>query len=133
MRRSLTVMSCCICLVMTFSIGASSAKPRGGKKIDREHRRDTQEVCLCHVPPGNPANAHTICVGEPAAASHLRHGDTLGPCPATCGGESSVTCEDGQFCKRPEGVCDEIAEGVRTERPSECPLILDPVSADATA
>jgi hypothetical protein len=37
-------------------------------------------VTLCHVPPGNPANAHTITVGAPAANAHLNHGDTLGPC-----------------------------------------------------
>lgn len=35
---------------------------------------------LCHVPPGNPANAHTITVGGNAAQAHLGHGDTLGPC-----------------------------------------------------
>ncbi len=35
---------------------------------------------LCHVPPGNPGNAHTISVGGKAADAHLRHGDTLGPC-----------------------------------------------------
>lgn len=36
---------------------------------------------LCHIPPGNPGNAHTITVGGNAANAHLGHGDTLGPCP----------------------------------------------------
>jgi hypothetical protein len=36
---------------------------------------------LCHVPPGNPGNAHTITVGGNAPNAHLGHGDTLGPCP----------------------------------------------------
>jgi hypothetical protein len=40
-----------------------------------------KKVTLCHQPPGNPANAHTISVGEPARAAHLRHGDSLGACP----------------------------------------------------
>ena len=36
---------------------------------------------ICHIPPGNPANAHTICVGKPAVAPHQKHhGDTLGAC-----------------------------------------------------
>ncbi len=35
---------------------------------------------LCHIPPGNPNNAHTITVGLAAALAHLNHGDTLGPC-----------------------------------------------------
>jgi len=37
-------------------------------------------VCLCHRPPGNPSNEHTICVGAPAVGAHLAHGDSLGPC-----------------------------------------------------
>ena len=39
------------------------------------------KVTLCHIPPGNPSNAHTITVGAPAVPAHLAHGDTLGPCP----------------------------------------------------
>jgi hypothetical protein len=41
------------------------------------------KVAVCHIPPGNPANAHTIVVGAPAVKAHLAHGDVLG------------TCEDG--------------------------------------
>ena len=39
-------------------------------------------VTICHVPPGNPANAHTITVGEAAAQRHLEQhpGDTWGEC-----------------------------------------------------
>ena len=29
-------------------------------------------VTICHVPPRNPANAHTITVGEGAAKRHLQ-------------------------------------------------------------
>lgn len=36
---------------------------------------------ICHIPPGNPDNAHTIYVGPGAIAAHLAHGDTIGPCP----------------------------------------------------
>ncbi len=39
------------------------------------------KVTICHFPPGNPANAHTIVVGAPAVPAHLElHGDTLGEC-----------------------------------------------------
>ncbi len=48
-------------------------------------------VTLCHIPPGNPANAHTITVGEPAVRAHLRHGDTLG----SCDGSSEPTPDAG--------------------------------------
>jgi hypothetical protein len=42
----------------------------------------TTKVDVCHIPPGNPDNAHTITVGEPAVQAHLNHGDFLGPCDA---------------------------------------------------
>jgi hypothetical protein len=38
-------------------------------------------VTICHIPPGNPANAHSITVGAPAVPAHRAHGDPLGPCP----------------------------------------------------
>ncbi|HEY2902348.1 MAG TPA: hypothetical protein VGL59_17330 [Polyangia bacterium] len=42
---------------------------------------DTKKTTICHIPPGNPANEHTLCVGNPAVAAHIRnHGDYVGPC-----------------------------------------------------
>ena len=40
------------------------------------------KAVICHYPPGNPGNRHTIEVGQPAVAAHLAHGDTLGLCPS---------------------------------------------------
>jgi hypothetical protein len=60
-------------------------------------------VTICHIPPGNPANAHSITVSLSALQAHLNHGDSLGPCPAVpaprsfvdisvaCGTVSNVT------------------------------------------
>lgn len=40
-----------------------------------------KKVLICHIPPGNPANMHEICVGEPAVAPHIKnHGDYVGAC-----------------------------------------------------
>ena len=39
------------------------------------------KVVICHIPPGKPDKAKTISVGAAAVPAHLRHGDTLGPCP----------------------------------------------------
>jgi hypothetical protein len=41
---------------------------------------DDGKVTLCHIPPGNPENAHTIRVSENAVPAHLANGDTLGEC-----------------------------------------------------
>jgi hypothetical protein len=39
------------------------------------------KTLICHVPPGNPSNRHSICVGNPAVPAHLGHGDSAGCCP----------------------------------------------------
>jgi hypothetical protein len=40
-----------------------------------------KKVLVCHIPPGNPDNAHDICVGASAVEPHqTQHGDTLGAC-----------------------------------------------------
>lgn len=56
--------------------------------VDDEDDEDDNdgEVTLCHIPPGNPAAAHTITVGAPALDAHLGHGDFQG----TCGGSNEV-------------------------------------------
>ena len=57
-------------------------------------------VTLCHIPPGNPGNAHTISVGTRAVPAHLAHGDSCGPCEEDDGlllmaRESEVCSADG--------------------------------------
>lgn len=37
-------------------------------------------VEICHVPPGDPDNRHTVTIGASAVERHLAHGDSLGPC-----------------------------------------------------
>ncbi len=57
------------------------------------------KVTICHVPPGNPENAHEITVAEASLKAHFPHGDTLG----TCAGEPPPP----EACS---GVCSELAE-----------------------
>lgn len=52
------------------------------------------KVEICHVPPGNPTNFHTILVGETALPAHLAHGDLPGACGAHC----ESLCDDGDAC-----------------------------------
>ncbi len=42
---------------------------------------NNNKVVICHIPPGNPGNAHNITVSQNAVAAHLAHGDILGGCP----------------------------------------------------
>jgi hypothetical protein len=38
------------------------------------------KVTICHIPPGNPDNAHEITVSISAVPAHLAHGDDIGAC-----------------------------------------------------
>jgi hypothetical protein len=57
-----------------------------------------EKVEICHIPPGNPANQHTIRISESAVPAHLAHGDVLGLCPPPDGATPTVV-----ICHRPPG------------------------------
>lgn len=52
------------------------------------------KVTICHVPPGNPANHHTITVSVNALQAHLDHGDLAGSCLTNC----QELCGDEDAC-----------------------------------
>lgn len=52
------------------------------------------KVDVCHIPPGNPDNFHTISVSEKAVDAHLAHGDLIGGCFENC----EALCDDGNAC-----------------------------------
>jgi len=66
------------------------------------------EVSICHVPPGNPANAHTITVGSAAVESHLTHGDILGVCALLCRADGAGCGDHAECCSGfcSAGICE---------------------------
>ena len=64
---------------------------RGGKGLGCDPQ-DKKKTTICHLPPGNPANEHTLCVGNPAVPAHLAHGDYLGVCASAppCGDDGGA-------------------------------------------
>jgi hypothetical protein len=54
---------------------------------------DGKKTFVCHIPPGNPANAHTIHVGNPAVDAHLAHGDSLGQCDQVLVADTGTACQ----------------------------------------
>jgi hypothetical protein len=57
-----------------------------------------QKVLICHIPPGNPENRHTICISINALPAHLAHGDYIGPCDdANCARETRSAETGGQI------------------------------------
>jgi len=49
-----------------------------------------QKVNVCHIPGGNPDNAHEIQVSGNAVNAHLGHGDVLGSCVGVAPTETSA-------------------------------------------
>lgn len=79
-----------------------SVDPASGEGSGEGAGRD--KVTVCHIPPGNPANAHTITVGAPAVKAHLKHGDTLGACGSAQDGGSApdAGAEPDAGCGEPD-------------------------------
>ena len=104
-------------------------------------------LTLCHVPPGDPANAHTISVAEAAVGPHLAHGDQLGECGAGCVTDADCaeedactlgTCEDGECaylvvdCFDLDPCTDDACDGAGgcTHTPTESPPETSEVTCD---
>ena len=82
-------------------------------------------VDLCHIPPANPDNSHTITVGESAVEAHLAHGDFLGQCDDEDDGDSDLDDSgsdpgDGDSGGGDSGITDSDADGVADEADA-CP------------
>lgn len=72
MKRKLALAVLLVVLAV-FGVAIVSADSPG--KID-----------ICHIPPGNPANAHIINVSVRSVPAHLAHGDRLYTCDEDGGG-----------------------------------------------
>jgi len=85
-RNVLFFMHCCIGIAGLYVPGAMAQEA----KVD-----------VCHIPPGNPENAHTITISENAVSTHLDHGDHIGACNSTqmVGGRES---RDPSACTCPK-------------------------------
>ena len=66
------------------------------------------------MPPGNPANFHTITISENALQAHLGHGDLAGACFAHC----DTLCSDGNACTI--DACDASEHCIYTHPPVNC-------------
>src|SRR5262245_5047560 len=77
------------CVLFTVGLWTAKAdKPTPSATPDYDGSSDPQKCTICHVPPGNPPNAHTITIGCSAVDAHLKNhpGDCLGPCPCNVTG-----------------------------------------------
>jgi len=72
-------------IAFTFGIWAmaSDTKPAYPPEWDQDPGPKAAHCTICHRPPGNPPNEHTLTIGCPGADAHLRNHalDCTGPCP----------------------------------------------------
>src|SRR5688572_4988787 len=55
-----------------------------------------EKVTICHIPPGNPDNAHTITISVNALQTHIdHHDDAIGACAGDDGGGDDGGDGDG--------------------------------------
>lgn len=76
------------------------------------------KVLICHYPPGNPDNAHTLCVSQNAVDTHqTQHGDTVGMCAARTTPPPRPQCMDfGATCTADAQCCNTCAWGECIDR-----------------
>ncbi len=96
---------------------------------------EVEGVCTERPPTCAPIDSPVCACGEigfpnacyaNAVGRNIENNGTCGE-PSTCGGTAGNTCEEGEFCKRPEGECSDDDEGVCTANPPSCPTNFDPV------
>lgn len=72
--------------------GNNNQNNSGDRDRDDDGDRDNEKVTICHKPQRdddddddkpNGLAAKTITVSKNALAAHLKHGDTIGPCPVS--------------------------------------------------
>ena len=77
MKKSIATVVVLVCAAVAFALGSASFA------LGSDGHKDM----ICHVPPGNPANAHVIVVDHNSVKeiAHLKHGDWIvdesNPCP----------------------------------------------------
>ena len=67
-------------VTVTNANGCSQTSSKFINVIDVRCGNKLNKVQVCHVPKGNPANAHALCISSDEVAEHLAHGDYLGAC-----------------------------------------------------
>ena len=78
-------------VTVTDAFGCADTDDVMVEVVDVTCGKKGKKVWICHIPPGNPNNAHSICVSFNAVAAHLAHGDYLGQCTS---GDNLTAIED---------------------------------------
>ena len=67
---------------------------------------------ICHIPPGNPGNNHTITIGESALNAHIGHGDVSMPCEVVNWNEWKNKNDEMQQTELDENLIDQLTKQI---------------------
>jgi len=67
---------------------------------------------ICHIPPGNPGNNHTITIGESALNAHTGHGDVPIPCESVDWKDWGNNSDELQQTGSEESLIDQITKQI---------------------
>jgi hypothetical protein len=66
---------------LIFSVQAQSKNDKkDNASVEQSKPVEEKKLKICHYPPGNPDNVHTIEINENSLKTHLEHGDYTGEC-----------------------------------------------------
>ena len=124
------------------TIAVANGYTAGGSELCRDGK-----IPICHIPPGNPSNRHTLCISPAALPAHMSHGDTEGPCPPPqsdkliipdipqelcdgidndCDGQTDENFDLGSPCTVSNGACTAVGKFVCA--PDELSVVCDAVA-----
>ena len=107
-----------ICEVVTSCVTHKVCKWKKVCSKDKDKCCSEDKTMLCHIPPGNPKKARTLCIGNSAVLKHHQnHGDYLGKCNYGCEMRKVCSykkcCKKTKVCKCPTPPDAGVDEGVR--------------------
>lgn len=110
--RAQTLMTLAGAMGTVFMLGCLNPMDSGSKDgslamsqaSDPEAEAGTGKTDICHIPPGNPANARTLSVGNPAVPAHLAHGDKIGRCEDKHPGKPKPCADKAPQSKEHDGM-----------------------------
>ena len=79
-KKQLIIAIALITILITGAFNLTPFAYSTGWNHDDENDHDDHKIKICHIPQGNPNNAHTITISKSAWDAHKEHGDYKGKC-----------------------------------------------------
>ncbi len=127
-----------LAIIFALSVTVEAAAATSSAEDKKHHvvlglaKEGNKKVAICHIPPGDPSNFHTIMISENAKAARIAHGNLkrscnnncikLCPCLETAASDcEEVRCPTCNPSASPSDVPSKLPSESPSESPSENP------------